>query len=73
MADRGEQDAEEAEELFDRLGMKLSLTTAYKPEAKGKIERGPSPLVKAIVRVCEGRVDDYHCRIQKWKDRGFHF
>ena len=27
MADRGELDSEEAEELFDRLGVKLSLTT----------------------------------------------
>ena len=33
MADRGELDAEEAEELFDRLGVKLSLTTTYIPDA----------------------------------------
>ena len=39
MADRGELDAKEAEELFDRLGVKLSLTTAYNPEANGKVER----------------------------------
>ena len=38
VADRGELDAEDAEELFDRLGVKLSLTTAYNPEANGKIE-----------------------------------
>ena len=31
VADRGELDAEEAEELFDRLGVKLSLTMAYNP------------------------------------------
>ena len=47
MADRGELDAEEAEELFDRLGVKLSLTTAYNPEANGKVERG---VVKIFVR-----------------------
>jgi hypothetical protein len=29
--DRGELDAQEAEELFDQLGVKLSLTTAYNP------------------------------------------
>ena len=56
MADRGELDAEEAEELLNRLGVKLSLTTTSNPEANGKIERGHSPIVKAIVRACEG-----HC------------
>ena len=35
VADQGELDAEEAEELFDRLGIKFSLTTAYNPEANG--------------------------------------
>ena len=45
MADRGELDAEEGEELFDRLGVKLLLTTAYNPEANGKVERGHGPIV----------------------------
>jgi transposase InsO family protein len=45
VADRGELDAQEAEELFDRLGVKLSLTTAYNPEANGKVERGHEPIV----------------------------
>ena len=39
VADRGDLDAEEAEDLFDRLGIKLSLTKAYNPESNGKIER----------------------------------
>ena len=56
VADRGELDAKEAEELFDRLGVKLSLTTAYNPEANKKVERGHGPIVKAIVCACEGRV-----------------
>ena len=34
------------EELFDRLGVKLSLTTAYNAEANGKVERGHGPIVK---------------------------
>ena len=38
VADRGELDAREAMDLFERLGMKLSLTTAYNPEENGKIE-----------------------------------
>ena len=55
MADRGEFDAQEAEELFDRLGVKLSLTMAYSPEANGKVERGHGPIVKALIRVCVGQ------------------
>ena len=50
VADRGELDVEEAKELFDRLGVKLTLTTAYYPKANGKVERGHGPIVKAIVR-----------------------
>ena len=38
VADRGDLDACEAMDLFERLGVKLSLTTAYNPEANGKIE-----------------------------------
>jgi hypothetical protein len=52
VANRGELDAQEAEELFDRLGVKLSLTTAYNPEANGKVEREHGPIVKALVRAC---------------------
>ena len=49
VADHGEFDAQEAEELFDRLGARLSLTTIYNPEANGKVERGHGPIVKALV------------------------
>ena len=49
VADRGELDAREAMNLFERLGVKLSLTNAYNPEANGKIERGHGPIVKALV------------------------
>ena len=56
VANQGELDAEEVEELFDRLGVKLSLTMAYNPEANGLVERGYRQIVKAIVRACEGRV-----------------
>ena len=54
--EHGELEAEEAKELFDRLGVKLSLTMAYNPEANGLVERGYRQIVKAIVRACEGRV-----------------
>jgi hypothetical protein len=59
VADRGELDAQEAEELFDRLGVILSLMTAYNPEANGKVERGHGPIVKALVRACEGQVGNW--------------
>ena len=56
VADRGELNAQEAEELFDRLGVNLSLTTTYNPEAIGKIERGHGLTVKALVQACNRRV-----------------
>jgi transposase InsO family protein len=56
VADRGELDAQEAEELFEQLGVKLSLTTAYNPEANGKVERGHGLIIKALVRACDGQV-----------------
>ena len=74
MADRGELDAREAMELFERLGVKLSLTIAYNPEANGKIERGHGPIVKAIVRACNGRVDNWPRLLPYalWADRTTH-
>ena len=56
MADRGEQDMQEAEELFDRLGVKLLFTTVYNREANGKVESRHDPIVKALVRACGGQV-----------------
>ena len=54
----GELDAQEAEVLFDRLGVKLSLTRAYNPEANRKVERGHGPILKAIVHACNGRIEN---------------
>ena len=56
VADHGELDVQEAEELFDRLGVKLSLTTAYNPEANGTVEHRNGPIVKALVRACGDQV-----------------
>ena len=49
VTERGELDACEAMDLFERLRVKLSLTTAYNPEANGKIEQGHWLIVKALV------------------------
>ena len=43
-------DAKEAEELFDRLGVKLSLTIAYNPEANGKVGGGHGVVKKTVPR-----------------------
>lgn len=73
-ADRGELDAKEAREFFGKLGIKLSLTTAYNPEANGKSERGHSPIVKALVKACKGKVFDWPKLLPfaLWADRTTH-
>ena len=45
--------------MFDRLGVKFSLTMTYNPEANGMVERGHGPIVKALVRACEGHVGNW--------------
>jgi hypothetical protein len=54
-ADRGELNAAEAKEFFNRYGVQLKLTTAYNPEANGKIERGHPPIIHALVKACKGK------------------
>ncbi|KAL2643031.1 hypothetical protein R1flu_010618 [Riccia fluitans] len=57
--DRGELDTKEASEFFQRYGVKLALTTAYNPEANAKSERGHPPIVKALVKACNGRAKEW--------------
>ena len=56
IADRGELDSEEANEFFTKHGVRLTLTTAWNLEANGKIECGHGPIVKALVKACNGNV-----------------
>jgi hypothetical protein len=74
VADRGELDAQEAEELFDRLGVELSLTTTYNPEANGKVQCGHGPIIKALVRPCEDQVGSWPRLLPYplWVDRTTH-
>ena len=44
IANRGELNFDKAREFFTKHGVRLTLTTAYNPEANGKIERGHSPI-----------------------------
>ena len=55
----GRLDSDIASEFFPKHGVQLTLTTAYNLEANGKIERGHSPLVKALAKACDGRVKDW--------------
>jgi hypothetical protein len=57
--DRGELDANEAKEFFSRMGIKLSLTTMYNPEANGKVQHGYGPSVKALVKPYQGKVGEW--------------
>ena len=59
VADRGELDSDEAREFFGKHGVQLTLTTANNPEVNGKIEWGHSPIVKALVKSCDGDVRNW--------------
>ena len=59
IADRGELDSNKARGFFTKHGVRLTLTTAHNPEANGKIERGHSPIVKALAKACVERVKDW--------------
>jgi hypothetical protein len=54
-ADRGELDAVEARNFFERHGVRLRLTIAYNPEANGKSERGHPLIINALVKACKGK------------------
>ena len=49
---RGELNANEARELFNRLGVKISLTTTYNMKANEKIERGHTFIVHTRSGIC---------------------
>ena len=57
VADKGELNADEARELFDCLGVKISVTTAYNLKANGKIKRGHSTIVKQLLGLTLGRLE----------------
>ena len=61
-------------ELFDRLGVKLSLITTYNTEVNRMVDWGHRTIVKAIVRVCDGRVGNWLRLLPYvlWVDRTTH-
>ncbi|KAL2644231.1 hypothetical protein R1flu_011818 [Riccia fluitans] len=73
-ADRGELDTKEASEFFQRYGVKLALTTTYYPEGNAKSERGHPPIVKALVKACNGRAKEWPRLLPfaLWADRTMH-
>ena len=74
IADRGELDSDKARGLFAKHGVRLTLTTAYNPEANRKIKRGQSPIVRAVAKACGGRVKDWPQMLPyaRWADRTTH-
>ena len=70
-ADRGELNSREAREFFERLGVWVVLTTAYNPEANGKIERGHQAIVDALAKAADGKVRDWPVLLPYalWADR----
>ena len=73
-ADRGELDAAEATNFFERYGVRLKLTTAYNPEANGKSERGHPPIINALVKACKGKPKQWPRLLPfaLWTDRTTH-
>ena len=74
VADRGELDFDEAREFFGKHRIQLTLTTAYNPEAYWKIERGHSPILKALIKTRNGDVRNWpHLLAYRlWADRTMH-
>jgi hypothetical protein len=74
IADRGELDSDNAREFFAKHGVCSTLTTAYNPEANGKIERGHSSIVKVIAKACDGQVKDWPQKLPYalWADQTTH-
>ena len=69
-----EDNVHEAEQFFSRMGIRLSLTTTYNPEANGKAEHGHSPIVKALVKACDGKIANWPHLLPYalWADRTTH-
>lgn len=73
-ADRGELDAVEAREFFNRYGVHLKLTTSYNPETNGKSERGHPPIIYALVKACKNKSIKWPKLLPfaLWADRTIH-
>jgi hypothetical protein len=73
-ADRGELDAVEAKNFFERHGVRLRLTTAYNPEANGKSERGHPPIINVLVKACKRKPKQWPRLLPfvLWADRTTH-
>ena len=56
VANRRDLNSKEASNFFSRMGIRLSLTTTYNPKANGKAGHSHSPIVKALVKACDGKI-----------------
>ena len=60
--------------LFQRFGIGLTQTTTYNPEGNGNVERCHGPIVKALVKACDGRISIWPDMLPYalWADRCTH-
>ena len=74
IANRGELNSDKDREFFTKHGVRLRLTTTYNPEANGKIKLGHIPIIKALAKACDGRVNDWPQMLlyALWADRTTH-
>jgi hypothetical protein len=74
IADRGDLDNGRSRSFFHKHGVRLTLTSAYNPEANGKIERGHSLIVKALIKSCDEIFEDWSKLLPYalWADRTTH-
>jgi len=57
--------------FFGNLEIKLAFTTIYNSEGNGKSEGGHAPIVKALVKFCDGKPNDWSRLLPfaLWADR----
>ena len=74
ITDRGELDSDKARKFFAKYGLRLTLAMTYNLETKEKIERGHSPIVKALAKACDERVKNWPQMFSYalWEDRTTH-
>lgn len=57
--DRDKLDGNEARESFSWMGIKLSLTITYNLETDRRVEQGHRPIVKELVKACDGKLGEW--------------
>lgn len=56
---RKELHANEGQEYFKKMDIRLVLTIAYNPKRNGKSEHGYFLIIKALIKVFKGKIGDW--------------